>query len=273
MSRCRWSYILLLVALGATSQGDSQPAYYPLAKGNRWQFADAQHQMVAVEDTLLPDGHTYRVLLDTWYHVREFQRIQGDSVFLPGLLLYDFSRSPGDTVIHTPNGYICVLLSKTISQVLGRELRQWIFGRSWDIFSGEIDSVTDSLGVTAIVNLEPPWQKVLTGAQIDGVEYGIISTVKANPGKRIPAQMVLMQNYPNPVNPTTSIRFMIPEQSHVRLTVCNILGEVVAIVLEETLQRGEHQVSFTAPNLASGIYVCRLSTNAGIATRQMILLK
>lgn len=257
----------------ATLQSIAQPAYYPLAIGNTWQFGDAQHQTRALRDTLLPDAHWYKVLLDTWYNLEEHQRQQGDSVFLPGLLLYDFSRSPGDTIATTPGGYVCVLLSTNVAVVLGRQLRQWVFGRSWGSFTGEVDYVTDSLGVTSILNLEPPSQKILTGARIDGVTYGVISSVRTSIGPAIPERIALEQNYPNPFNPWTKIRFDLPQQSHVRLTIHNMLGQQVVALLDESKELGEYEMPFDGSNLASGVYFYRLAAGGMVETRKMTVLK
>ena len=265
------SFPLVLAAL----QSNAQPAYYPLATGNTWQFGDPQHQTRALGDTLLPDGYRYSVLLDTWYNVREYQRQQGDSVFLPGLLLYDFSRLPGDTIATAAGGYVCVFQSTSVAMVLGRQLRQWVFGRSWGPFTGELHRVTDSLGVTSITNLEPPppSQKILTGARIDGVSWGVITSLRTGIDPAISKRITLEQNYPNPFNPQTKIRFALPQQSHVKLTIHNMLGQQVRALLDESKEPGDYELSFDGSNLGSGVYFYRLEAGGIVETRRMTLLK
>ena len=63
------------------------------------------------------------------------------------------------------------------------------------------------------------------------------------------------QNFPNPFNPTTSIRYAVPEQSHVRLIVTDMLGRAVATLVDGDVESGVHSVEFDAGQLPSGNYI------------------
>jgi hypothetical protein len=89
----------------------------------------------------------------------------------------------------------------------------------------------------------------------------------------LPAAIQLDQNFPNPFNPTTTIRFRLPVRTHVSLRVYNMLGAEVAVLVDAELQEGEHSVAFNGAGLASGAYLCRLQANGGIETRKMILAR
>jgi hypothetical protein len=84
---------------------------------------------------------------------------------------------------------------------------------------------------------------------------------------------VLEQNFPNPFNPTTSIGFGIMEKGDVRISVLNMLGEEIKILLNEEKEAGYHLIDFDAVNLPSGVYFCRIQTRNFIDTKKMILLK
>ncbi|REL38484.1 T9SS C-terminal target domain-containing protein [Rhodohalobacter sp. SW132] len=83
----------------------------------------------------------------------------------------------------------------------------------------------------------------------------------------------LDQNYPNPFNPTTQIRFSLPEQSNVRLDIYNMLGQRVAVLVNEGKSSGRHTVRFDASGLSSGVYFYRLQTDSQTLARQMMLIK
>ncbi len=94
----------------------------------------------------------------------------------------------------------------------------------------------------------------------------------------LPSSFALDQNYPNPFNPSTWIHFALPKQSHVRLEVYNILGELVATIVDEGMEAGFHRVEFGARDnhgrpLAAGMYIYRLVTPEFTLARKMILLK
>jgi hypothetical protein len=69
---------------------------------------------------------------------------------------------------------------------------------------------------------------------------------------------VIMQNYPNPFNPQTNIEFKLPQRSHIKLTVYDILGNEVEKLIDETLEPGIHKELFDGKNLSSGMYIYRL---------------
>lgn len=89
----------------------------------------------------------------------------------------------------------------------------------------------------------------------------------------IPTKYVLYQNHPNPFNPTTVIRFAIPEASHVKLEVLNLLGETIAELKNEYLSPGYYETHFNANNLPSGIYIYRLVTDKYRAIKKMMFVK
>ncbi len=103
-------------------------------------------------------------------------------------------------------------------------------------------------------------------------EYGGGTTgIKNN--SRLISNYKLEQNFPNPFNPSTAIKYQIPKASHVNLRVYDILGREVETLVNENKPAGDYSVSFNADKLASGIYLYRIQTGNYIETKKMILLK
>jgi len=98
-------------------------------------------------------------------------------------------------------------------------------------------------------------------------------TVGVEPSEQQPRAFHLFQNYPNPFNPTTSISFYVPAVGLVTLKVFNVLGEEVAMLVNKSMQPGEHTVRFDASGLPSGMYMCRLGSNDLSISRKMVLMK
>jgi len=88
-----------------------------------------------------------------------------------------------------------------------------------------------------------------------------------------PEQVSLEQNYPNPFNPSTVMSYNLPQASDVRLEVFNLLGQRVALLVDEMKQPGQHTVTFDAGRLSSGMYIYRLQANGFTQTRKMMLVK
>ena len=98
-----------------------------------------------------------------------------------------------------------------------------------------------------------------------------VTSVTENPV--LPREFVLHQNYPNPFNPLTTIRFEIPKASHVTLTIHNLLGQEIETLVDDKFQAGTNQVTWNANGLPSGVYFCRIRSDAFSQTRKVVLLK
>jgi photosystem II stability/assembly factor-like uncharacterized protein len=89
----------------------------------------------------------------------------------------------------------------------------------------------------------------------------------------LPAHFVLEQNYPNPFNPSTSIHYQLPMDSHVSLVVYDILGQEVAVLVNERKRAGRYEVNFEATGLSSGVYLYRLNAGTYSETKKLVFLK
>jgi hypothetical protein len=89
----------------------------------------------------------------------------------------------------------------------------------------------------------------------------------------VPKSYMLGQNYPNPFNPATNIKFSIHKTGFVSLSVYNILGQEIAVLVNEELKQGEYKFVFDALNLPSGIYFYTLKTGSFAETKKMVLIK
>lgn len=88
-----------------------------------------------------------------------------------------------------------------------------------------------------------------------------------------PHSVQLHQNYPNPFNPTTNIAFYLPERNRVKVGIYNVVGQQVALLIEDDLGAGEHTVTWNASEMPSGIYIVQLETGSSIHTRKITLIK
>ena len=89
----------------------------------------------------------------------------------------------------------------------------------------------------------------------------------------VPTDYALEQNFPNPFNPSTTIKFSIPEAGMVKLTVYNLLGQEVKTLVDEQRQAGSYTELFNASGLNSGVYFYELRVNEFVITKKMQLLK
>lgn len=135
------------------------------------------------------------------------------------------------------------------------------------------------------INLTNPgvyYVRLHSGAQYSTVPYKILfefspsaTDIEEENDSQIPDVFSLSQNYPNPVNPTTTITYTIPagEQHAVSLQVFDILGREIATLVNGYKSPGTYKVYFNANNLPSGIYYYKLIAGNFVETKKMMLLK
>ncbi|RJP68374.1 MAG: T9SS C-terminal target domain-containing protein [Ignavibacteriales bacterium] len=110
----------------------------------------------------------------------------------------------------------------------------------------------------------------LKQVDFDGTfEYSQSIEVRNN----LPGEYNLLQNFPNPFNPTTTINFSLPVKSFVTLKVYNAIGNEIAVLVNEEKPAGFHEVVFNAFGISNGVYYYRLQTGDYSVIKKMILLK
>ncbi len=104
--------------------------------------------------------------------------------------------------------------------------------------------------------------------------YGLPTTVDSNNEiNKKPTEYSLSQNFPNPFNPSTEIRFNIPNTSDVSLIVYSLLGQQIATLVKRQLAPGKYSVNFDGSGISSGLYFYTLMAGDYMMTKKMILLK
>jgi len=119
-----------------------------------------------------------------------------------------------------------------------------------------------------------------SAASSRGFVFRILKTTSVVAGNALlPTSVDLAQNFPNPFNPSTTIRYALPRRSHVILGVFNTLGQEVAQLVNGDMEAGYHEIVFTGSGLSSGTYFCRLQVPAvdkgqGYAlTRKLLIIR
>jgi hypothetical protein len=97
-------------------------------------------------------------------------------------------------------------------------------------------------------------------------------------GEAVPTAYALTQNVPNPFNPETQIAYSLPEAGRVRLTIYNVVGQVVRRLVDGEQAAGRHSVRWDGRDeagrrLASGVYLYRIEVNGFSSVRRMMLVK
>jgi hypothetical protein len=83
----------------------------------------------------------------------------------------------------------------------------------------------------------------------------------------------LEQNYPNPFNPVTQIRYTLPVSQFVNISVYDLVGRRLEVLVDGKISSGSHIVNFNAKTLSSGVYVYRLQSDGIDVVRKMTILK
>jgi hypothetical protein len=89
----------------------------------------------------------------------------------------------------------------------------------------------------------------------------------------LPEEAVLDQNYPNPFNPATVIGFSVQRATRVKLSVHDLVGNEIAVLVDGTVSAGSHTARFDAAERAAGVYFSRLTVGGTVQVRKMLLVK
>ena len=154
--------------------------------------------------------------------------------------------------------------------------------RNWQVLTNQVDGKTK----ISMFGVQPLNQKELELVVLKDREFlnsaikGAITLNESNGTEltklvvnTLPKEFSLSQNYPNPFNPSTNIEFSLPEQSIVRLTIFNMLGQKVATLANERKEAGVYTVNWNASSVASGVYFYRLNVGNKVFTKRMMLIK
>jgi hypothetical protein len=128
------------------------------------------------------------------------------------------------------------------------------------------------------------WRANMNGTQVQNLNITVTNPggIAVIPGSTtsisvaspvIPSVFVLSQNFPNPFNPTSTIRYGLPQRSSVILTVFNSLGQQIERLVNDIQDAGYHDVRFDGSALASGVYFYRIQAGSFSQTRHLLLLR
>ena len=122
-----------------------------------------------------------------------------------------------------------------------------------------------ALGQDLVSNKQPLLETI-------GKNMGLVTSVEINV-KQAPKGFYLLDNYPNPFNPTTKIEYLVPETSMMTLKVFDSLGREVSTLVDEIKSPGKYEVNFDGSDLTSGVYMYVLTAGNYSQIKKMILLK
>lgn len=165
---------------------------------------------------------------------------------------------------------------ETASEInnLGFELQRSMDNKTWNTFAFIEGKGNSSIATKySYVDKNPPAWKTfyrLVQNDYDGAKK-IFDVIEVNAA--VPESFSLQQNFPNPFNPETAIRYNIPQDSYVSLKILNNLGEEVTTIVDEYQSEGGYEIQFRGNNLPSGLYIALLQAGSQISSIKMILLK
>jgi len=194
----------------------------------------------------------------TWTH-RFFNT---DSWATPG---GDFSQTPSATAQVGGNG----MYTWGSTQQMVTDVQDWLDDSSqnfgWIIRGDEATARTSK-------RFDTREQAIASNRPMLTVYY-TLSTSVADRKTGLPATFTLEQNYPNPFNPATTIKYSLAVPSKVILTVFNLLGNEVAVLVDEFKGAGEYELLFDASRLTSGVYVYQMNVDGFVETKKLTFIK
>ncbi|MCK4416946.1 MAG: T9SS type A sorting domain-containing protein [Candidatus Latescibacteria bacterium] len=154
-------------------------------------------------------------------------------------------------------------------------------GANWTVYDTDNSELPDNYVKALVIDTEENKWIGTSGGLAVYREGGVILTgveVEERSSAEMPSAFSLSQNYPNPFNPSTEICFSVPAPSHVKIAIYNVLGQLVRELTDRTYAPGVYRVQWNGTDSAntpvsSGVYLYRMTTNAGAITKRMLLLR
>lgn len=151
-------------------------------------------------------------------------------------------------------------------------------GVSWETVKNDVNASTGSY-IWAIPNTSPSKTCQIKIEDVDGGAIAISElfelklAVGVDDLEEIPTEFSMSQNYPNPFNPVTTIKYGLPESAYVKVTLFDVLGRKVMVLVNGKQSAGYHDIQLNASRLNSGVYLYTIQAGEFTKTRKMILLK
>lgn len=168
---------------------------------------------------------------------------------------------------------------KTIINDGNWHLYEWnLLTTQWTILAGTDNILNGPTATLDAIMFYAPNGSPDCKFYIDDVAHNPSGSLPVKQIKTVPSEFLLEQNYPNPFNPVTTIRYSIGNNTHfssihVNITVYDVLGREIAVLVNETKSAGTYEVSFDASRLNSGMYFYTLRGGNFSETKKMILIK
>jgi hypothetical protein len=128
------------------------------------------------------------------------------------------------------------------------------------------------LYAVTFVNSDIGWVVGNTGTIMKTTNGGV-SFIEEKEMDEVPTNYLLTQNFPNPFNPTTKIRYSVPKSSDVVIKVYDVLGNEIEILVNEEKPAGIYEITWYAEGLPSGVYFYQLRAGSFVETKKMVLMK
>jgi hypothetical protein len=303
--RSLWFAFLVFVGAGGITAQEAN-MYYPLQVGNRWDYiidswwpppypggyTDSLSVRV-LGDSLLPNGKRYFVLDKLVIPGGRFVRTDSNYVYYyregdsTDVVFYKCGASAGDK-------WFADIGTCPYEVTLQRVDSLTIFGQGTRVMNFRVDclvlfeaSFASGFGPVGFYSPgEPPGTSYTTwslvGCILSGVQYGRLTAVSE--GSEVPTKFSLFQNFPNPFNPSTTVRYVIPEKGTARLCIYDVLGRIVRELVDGETYPGAYETTWDGRDkqghqVASGVYFFQLQVHSIgkptplVQTGKMVLMR
>ncbi|MFC2085200.1 T9SS type A sorting domain-containing protein, partial [Bacteroidota bacterium] len=238
------------------------------------------------------DGLIHAITTDSIYYTVNFDNMETNLVKQLEVFLNSITIQPesGSIYVSKPNSdgndNIYVLSSSGNLDLIGNTgLDKPIQAMAFDSDGNLYATIGEDLDYSRLVSIDPNNGEGIeigeTGVRgVIGLVFAIDGITDVKVENVVPDKFILLQNYPNPFNPSTTIKFSLPANSSVKISIINVLGEVVDILYQGNLTAGIYEYEWDVSNkkISSGIYIYSINAigENGIEfydSKKMLLLK